>query len=153
MADGIVISSAQVPGLWFDYRLRELGDLGIRTDDVWKAIVAKDPKTNESREYLETVQRSVGEMQKLHVQIEFTPAFDTELRRRWDARERQRHLAQAGVGAGFVIALLGLAFGLLKIDTWTKGYYTKRLFIGVPAAIIAGMFLLSTFIVRHGKLF
>ena len=28
------------------------------------------------------------------------------------------------------------SYGLLKVDTWTKGYYTKRLFLGVPAAII-----------------
>ena len=33
--------------------------------------------------------------------------------------------------------------GLLKIDTWTKGYYTKRLFLGVPAVIIGGVLLLA----------
>jgi hypothetical protein len=47
-----------------------------------------------------------------------------------------------GVGATSVIGLLGFVFGLLKIDTWTKGYYTKRLFIGVPAMIIGGFMLL-----------
>ena len=48
-----------------------------------------------------------------------------------------------GVGAGSILGFIGLVFGLLKIDTWTKGYYTKRLFIGVPAAIIAGLLLLA----------
>ena len=42
----------------------------------------------------------------------------------------------AWLGAGGVLGLLGLCYGLLKVDTWTKGYYTKRLFLGVPAAII-----------------
>jgi hypothetical protein len=37
---------------------------------------------------------------------------------------------------------LTLVWGLLKIDTATKGYYTKRLFLGVPAAIIGGFLLL-----------
>ena len=32
---------------------------------------------------------------------------------------------------------------MLKLDTATKGYYTKRLFIGVPAAIIGAVTLLA----------
>jgi hypothetical protein len=36
-----------------------------------------------------------------------------------------------------------MAWGLLKIDSWTKGYYTKRLFIGVPAVIIGIIALLA----------
>ena len=43
----------------------------------------------------------------------------------------------AGLGAAMVaVGLLGMVYGMLKVDTWTKGYYTKRLFLGVPAAII-----------------
>ena len=48
-----------------------------------------------------------------------------------------------GAGAGSVLGLIGLVFGLLKVDTWTKGYYTKRLFLGVPAAIIGLLALLG----------
>ena len=51
-----------------------------------------------------------------------------------------------GVGAGSILGLLTLVFALLKIDTWTKGYYTKRLFLGVPAAIIGGLLLMGLFI-------
>jgi hypothetical protein len=62
--------------------------------------------------------------------------------RRWDELRREGRFAAVGAGAGSVLGLIGLAFGLLKVDTWTKGYYTKRLFLGVPAAIIMGATLL-----------
>jgi hypothetical protein len=48
-----------------------------------------------------------------------------------------------GAGAGSILGLLGLIYGLLKVDTWTRGYYTKRLFLGVPAAIIGLLALLG----------
>ena len=48
-----------------------------------------------------------------------------------------------GMGAGSVLALLSLVFALLKVDTWTRGYYSKRLFLGVPLAIIGGLLLVS----------
>ena len=83
-------------------------------------------------------------MQKLYTLIEFTPSVDNELRQRWDASQRQERFAFVGLGASGVLGLLGLAWGLLKVDTWTKGYYTKRLFIGVPLAVIGtlGLFAL-----------
>ena len=117
--------------------------MDIGTDYVRREIVAKDPKDNESREYIETVANSFGPMKKLHLQIEFTPAVDRELRRHWDAHERQERFAIVSVGSFSVLGLLGVVFALLKIDTATKGYYTKRLFIGLPAAIIIGLLLLS----------
>ena len=67
--------------------------MGIGADYVRREIVAKDPKNNESREYIETVERSFGPMKKLYLQIEFTPAVDRELRRHWDAHERQERFA------------------------------------------------------------
>ncbi len=45
--------------------------------------------------------------------------------------------------ASFVLAVLAGILLLLKIDTWTRGYYTKRLFLGVPAAIIACIALIA----------
>ena len=142
IADGQIISHGGGNPEWADYRLYSLRNMGIDIDYVRREIVAKDPKNNESREFVESVERSVGPMKKLFLQIEFTPAIDRELRRHWDARARTERFATVGVGAGSILGLLGLIFGLLKIDTWTKGYYTKRLFIGVPAAIIAGFLLL-----------
>jgi hypothetical protein len=115
----------------FPERLRSIG-VGI--DYVRRDIVRN--------EYVETVQRSVGEMQRLYTQVEFTPSVKRDLRTRWDAFQRKERFAVVGVGAGSVLGLVGLMFGLLRVDTWTKGYYTKRLFLGVPTAIIGLIALL-----------
>ncbi len=50
-----------------------------------------------------------------------------------------------GLLAAAVLGLLGAVYGLLKIDTWTKGYYTKRLFLGVPAVIMAIIGLIALY--------
>jgi hypothetical protein len=101
-------------------------------------------------EYLEKVDGlSVGPMLKLYTLVEFSPAVDHELRRRWETRERTEGFKVVGVGAVLLLGLLGSVFGLLKIDTWTKGYYTKRLFIGVPATIIAGFLLAALIAAKH----
>ena len=112
-----------------------LNAMGITIDYIRREI-ARD-------EYLETVERSFGPMKKLYTLVEFTPAVDRDLRARWDDFRRQERFAAVSFGAASVLGLLGLAWGLLKVDTATKGYYSKRLFLGVPAAIIGGFLLLS----------
>lgn len=145
LADGNVISYGRGTSFWVDRRLQALSNMGIGIDYVRRELVAKDPNNNEPREYVETTSHSsVGPMKKLYLQIEFTPAVETALRQYWNAHERQERFAMVGVGAGSILALLSLIFALLKIDTLTKGYYTKRLFIGVPAAIIGGLLLLMS---------
>jgi hypothetical protein len=137
-ADGNVISIGR-PSNWRDYRFAQLNGMGVGTDYLRSEIVAKDPRGNESREYVETVDRSFGPMKKLYMQIEFTPTVDRELMRHWDAYYRQERFAVVGVGAASVLGLLSMVWGLLKIDTATKGYYTKRLFLGVPMAIMGAL--------------
>jgi hypothetical protein len=100
-------------------------------------------------DHLEEVERSFGKMLKLYTQIEFTPAVDNDLRHRWQISQRQERFTFVGLGAASVMCLLGLAWGLLKVDTWTKGYYTKRLFIGVPLAVI-GAFGLYALLAEMG---
>jgi hypothetical protein len=113
----------------------QLGRSGIVGIDYIRREIAK-------QEFSETVDRSFGPMQKLYTQIEFTKSVDDELLRRWDVFRRSERFVQVGFGAGGVLGMIGLALGLMKVDTWTKGYYTKRLFLGVPAAIIGGLALL-----------
>jgi hypothetical protein len=117
-----------------DYRLNKLASSGITLDYALRQI-AKD-------EYVESVQRSVGPMKKIYTLVEFTPAVDRELRQRWDGYARQEQFAKVGLGATGILGLLTLVWGLLKVDTATKGYYTKRLFVGVSAAVICVMLLL-----------
>ena len=117
--------------------------MGVGIDYLRRELVAKDSKAGESREFVDTVDRSFGKMKKLYLQIEFTPEVDRQLRRHWDSYIRQERFSMVGTGAGSVLGLVSLVFALLKIDTWTKGYYTKRLFLGVPAAIIAFVMLIA----------
>jgi hypothetical protein len=114
-----------------------LSGLGI-TLDYARRETAKE-------EYLEKIDRfSVGPMLKLYTLVEFSPTVDRELRGRWENCQRTSRFATLGYWTGSIIGLLTLAFALLKLDTWTKGYYTKRLFIGVPVAIIAGLLLIMS---------
>ncbi len=113
----------------------ELSKMGITIDYVRRKIAKK--------EWLATRDHDFGPMKKLYTLVEFSSPIDRELEQCWDAYHRQTRLAMVGVGAGSIVGLLGLAFALLKIDTLTKGYYTKRLFIGVPAAIILGLLLMG----------
>lgn len=117
-----------------DHRLRQLELAGI-TLHFARTEIARE-------EYLETADRSVGPMMKLYTLIEFTPAVDKQLLQSWDAFRRRDRFAAVGLGAGVIVSALGFVYGLLKVDTWTKGYYTKRLFLGVPAVIagLAGLF-------------
>jgi hypothetical protein len=126
--DGSVIYPESDPRLYLLQRM----NVGL---DYVRREIAKD-------EYEETVELSFGPMKRLYTRVEFTPSVDNELRTRWDEFRREKRFAMVGMGAGSVLGLLGMAFGLLKVDTWTKGYYTKRLFIGVPAVIIGGFTLL-----------
>jgi hypothetical protein len=149
--DGALMSLGRGDNSWDapDYRLQSLRNMGLTIDYLRREVVAKDSKTNEPHEYIETLERSFGPMKKLYLQIEFTPATDRELRRYWESHERAERFAVVGLGAGSLLGFLGCIFGLLKIDTWTKGYYTKRLFIGAPLAIL-GMFGLYVMLVEMG---
>jgi hypothetical protein len=130
---GYKVSVSDKP--WGDHRLYQLASAGITVDYVRHEIA--------KQEYLETVERSFGPMKKLYTLVEFSSTVDRELRQRWEAYQRQERFAMVGVGAGSILSIVGLAYGLMKVDTLTKGYYSKRLFIGVPAAIISLLWLLS----------
>jgi len=137
-ADGKVIYEKSGDyGTWTDSRIRKLADMGIGIDFVRREMVP------ENREYYESIEHDFGTMKRLYTMLEFRPNVDKELLRRWDELRRGERFAVVGAGASSVLGLLGLAFGLLKVDTWTKGYYSKRLFLGVPAAIIGILALLG----------
>jgi hypothetical protein len=120
---------------WDDPRLSALNSNGVTLDYVLRKIA--------KNEYFDTVERSVGPMKKLYTQVQFTREVDRDLRQLWQSSQRRDQFAKVGVGAASILGLLSMIWGLLKIDTATKGYYTKRLFIGVPAAIIAMLLLMS----------
>jgi hypothetical protein len=87
-------------------------------------------------EFVDTVDSSVGEMKKSYVLLEFNEAQDALLVDRARTHARREGLVDTTLLAAFAFGSVAALFGLFKIDTWTRGYYTKRLFLGVPAAII-----------------
>jgi hypothetical protein len=89
-------------------------------------------------DYIETVRHSFGEMKKAHALVEFSPQQDELLLDRWRSYARRANVAAVAILSSCVVGGLAFVYGLLKVDTWTRGYYTKRLFLGVPAAIIGG---------------
>jgi hypothetical protein len=118
-----------------NFRSATLDRMGIDLVYIRREI-AKD-------EYLETVERSVGPMKNLYTRLEFTPDVDRDLRSRWTEYKREARVTEVGLLSCTVLGMIGLVLGLLKADTATKGYYSKRLFLGVPAMIIAAVMFLG----------
>lgn len=114
----------------------DLEKLGLGPEFIWREICHD--------EWVETLDMSVGEMKRVYALMEFDAAVDRQLADAYRDYERQFRVAEVGSAAGFGIGGLALLFSLLKVDTWTKGYYTKRLFFGVPAVIIAVVTLLNS---------
>jgi hypothetical protein len=147
MADGKLIAVGDKNRQWVDWRPQYLNALGISLDYIHRELIAKDSTNNESCEYLDTVESSNGPMKKLYMELAFTPAIDRDLIQKLDAYARRGKFKLVGVSSAGVFALLFTVWGLLKVDTATKGYYSKWLFVGVPAAII-GTTLLSVLVIR-----
>jgi hypothetical protein len=104
--------------------------MGVTDDYIKRELCPEEP-------YIETVESSVGDMLRAHMLLEFQERQDEVLLDHWRAYARRSNVIGIAVLGGCVVLGLALIYGLLKIDTWTRGYYTKRLFLGVPAAIIA----------------
>jgi hypothetical protein len=136
MLDDTIIYDRRNRTYWRDHRLQMLQKMGIGIDYLRRSITRDQHMA--SRES----PRSMGTMYKQYTLVEFTPEFNSALQRAWNNYARQERFEIIGGWSAAVLGLLGLVFGLLKVDTWTKGYYSKRLFIGVPAAIIGGIILL-----------
>ena len=88
-------------------------------------------------QFTETTEHDFGAMKKVYVLMEFTPAIESHLLDSWQTYLRRYRLTAVAQIAGCVLATLAFLYGLLQIDTWTRGYYTRWLLWGVPAAILA----------------
>jgi hypothetical protein len=101
-----------------------------------------------TQQYVETSMHDFAgieeEMYTVHVLMEFDPSARRFLENGWNSHERRSNLSRVSVTGGGVMALLALIYGLLKVDTWTKGYYSRRLLLGVPAVILVlGLIILA----------
>jgi hypothetical protein len=112
----------------------QLGRAGITYDFIRREII--------TNEYIEEVERSFGKMHRMYTQLEFRPGVDQQLRARWIRAEQSGRVQAVSLVAIVSLALVGLVWGLLKVDTMTRGYYSKRLFLGVPALLVLAFFLI-----------
>jgi hypothetical protein len=98
--------------------------------------------------YFEPVTLTVGEMVIAHALLVFDHGVRDEFRQQHKAAEVKNRMEQAGGIALLVLMLIGAAFGLLKLDTLTRGYYTGRLQLAAAALILgvvwAGYLLVGT---------
>jgi hypothetical protein len=92
-------------------------------------------------QYVEDVEASFGLTKTAWGLVEFSETQDVHLLNAWRNYARRDRIKYTVLLAVGTVSVLGALFALLKIDTWTRGYYTKRLFLGVPAAIIGLMIL------------
>lgn len=94
--------------------------------------------------WFETKKMEIGEMYSEHALLHFNAWTKEELKRQVSQRgEKQKaylrelNLTRIGFGSVSVLAILGTVFGFLKLDTVTKGYYTRRLLAGGVTIILA----------------
>lgn len=107
----------------------QLGELGITRRFIRDNIVAE--------EFYASRDTSVAaDMKTALVLLEFNASVSDKLLEQWQSHARQARTRTLTLAACGVLGVLAGALGLMKLDTATKGYYTKRLFIGVPLAII-----------------
>ena len=111
-----------------------LDDMGLGGDYIRRELCTD--------EFVDTIDSSVGEMKQVYALLEFNESQDAMLIDRARSYSRQEGLQDVSLIGGGLLASVATLFGLLKVDTWTRGYYTKRLFLGVPAAIITVLALL-----------
>ncbi len=89
--------------------------------------------------YYEPVKLTVGDMVIAHALLAFDNGVRDEFRQQHKAAEVRNRMEQAGGIGGLVLVLVGAAFGFLKLDTLTRGYYTGRLQLAAAAVILGAV--------------
>lgn len=113
-----------------------LDELHITNDMLRENVIADEFYWTRDFEEIETPQTN------LYVLLEMDQVDKGVLLAQWRDYARVSRIEWVRNAMLGVLASLAGVLGLMKLDTATKGYYTKRLFIGVPAAIIGiGLFL------------
>lgn len=87
--------------------------------------------------YKEPVQTSFGSMYQVHLLLAFDDRARAMLREQYRQTQVEERLVKVGAGGGLLAALLATLLGYLKLDTATRGYYTRRLTVAA-GAVVAG---------------
>lgn len=110
-------------------KVNNLVQYGIGMDFILSEICAD--------EFTATVDSSVGPMKKVYVLTEFNTWVDGAMVAKWTQHESEIRLARFGKIAGLSLTGLAMVWGLLRFDTYSRGYYSKQLLGGSVLAIIA----------------
>lgn len=103
--------------------------------EIRNELVAQDEQHQEFMDVVEVL--SLGPMHQSHAMLRITPEFRERLELRWsEIRQTGRVLKTAGASVG-VFVLLVAVFGYFRLDSATKGYYTRRLQLLLVVAILA----------------
>jgi hypothetical protein len=95
-------------------------------------------------QYQEVLQFSFGPMHQSHALLEFGADFRRELdtrlgqlREYWRQAQLASRLAGGGLVFSVVLGLLAVVFGYFRLDTVTRGYYTRRLQFAAAMMILS----------------
>lgn len=81
----------------------------------------------------------VGMMHRIVLEVPVTPEIRNYLlQRERDARVQERMIWLGKITAGLIVLLVA-ATGYLRLDDYTKGYFTTWLLLGVGAVVICGL--------------
>ncbi|HVC96065.1 MAG TPA: hypothetical protein VND64_20450, partial [Pirellulales bacterium] len=92
----------------------------------------------------------LGPIVNLHTQLVFDAQANADIKERYQKARVAQRLTTTGVGAGLLLGLLGTVFGYLKLDTLTRGYYSRRLQFTAGSVILTLAAIVALF--AQGKL-
>jgi len=129
---------------------RQLARMKI-TPAYLRRTVCKD----EYHEYVETpvnelAGADMGRMRRIHLLMEFDEDARADIKDRWREAELVGRLSTVGGGVALLIGCIAIVFGYLKLDTATKGYYTRRLQLIAGLVTIALLGALAMFLAEAG---
>ncbi|MEX0712788.1 MAG: hypothetical protein WD278_10590, partial [Pirellulales bacterium] len=75
-------------------------------------------------------------MHTLHALLRFDSRVSREIDQLYNQQLRGRRLAYTASGAGLLLGVLATFFGYLKLDTLSRGYYSRRLRFAAAAMIL-----------------
>ena len=106
-----------------------MDQIGLDSNDIWSKYAVAEHK-----EHVTTV--FGRDMSRWYVLLEFNGAQRRELAQLWRRSQSEMIVGEVAGVAALVMVVLAGAYGVMKFDTVTKGYYTRRLLIGGALATI-----------------
>jgi hypothetical protein len=105
---------------------------------IWVSKVEMERKTLEEKD------PNYGEVEVIRYEVELTAEGWSELGRLERADRAAFRMELAALGLGLFTTLLGVIAAYVRLDEWTKGYYSGRLLLAAVALVAGVGFVLAT---------